>query len=157
MRRFLTVFFGLIILVAAGGWSAVHWHLVANPFHATSAASQSLTPHNTTLVTESQITSNLNSASHYIRFSVSVPVFTPALRQAGGHPSVAAGGGGTGSATLDAEIKTQLTILSRKTPYAELTSAHGLKTFRHKIQAIYETIFGPHHVGTVFLPSILTQ
>jgi flagellar FliL protein len=121
--------------------------VVSAPFNAKTAVS----------VTETGIQSNLAQTSHYINFDLEFQVSGPALTTAGGSAAAAAGGTGTGSTSLDAEIRNKLIALARSTPYSEFTSSGGLTVFKSQVSDILQSIFGPGTVQNIYFSNLLTQ
>ncbi len=114
-----------------------------------------LTAANSTLVTESKITSNLAGTGHFIALTLVFRVRNTALAQAGGQPNNVTGG--TGAPALDARIKADVTLLCRSTHYAQVQTPAGDAVFRRRLDQILVRIFGAHQVGQVYLPSFITQ
>ncbi len=108
-------------------------------------------------VSETGIQSNLSGNNHYVSFDLEFSVMPAALTSAGGTVAGAAGGSGTGSAQLDAEIRNQLIALARATPYSLFSTSGGLTVFKAEVSEILQSIFGPGSIGKIYFSNLLTQ
>ena len=160
MRRFLLIL-GILIALGGAGFGLVHFRIVSvawppRAIAATRPPRIVLTNSNSTLVTESNIVSNLAGTNHFIRLTVAFRVANHALSQAGGSPTNATSSG-TGSPSLDARIQWDINQLCRETSITQLQTPAGMLQFRRHISALLVHIFGADQVGAVYFPSLMTQ
>ena len=155
MKKLLLIVIALLVVGGGTAFALNHFHIVKLPKLSFAGSSPTtFTKGNSTLVTEAGITSNLQGTSHYIQMTVGFTVMDKALTKMGGKPG---SNSGSGDAALDDEIDTNIILLSRQTPYADVTSSGGIQHFRQELQVLLTQIFGKGQVGTVYLPSVLTQ
>lgn len=170
MRRLLL---GLIpVIVIGAGFAGGYAHLLplphavaerlpgylGRPAHDPPAPPPWDTPTAVT-VTMPAVESNLGVHGHFIQVVVSFAVTPAALKAAGATAPTSANSGtvGTSSVALNNRIEAMITTISRATSFSSLQTPAGVNHYRAAILAGLQHIFGPHQVGNVLFPTLLTQ
>ena len=156
MKKFLLVLLAVLVVGGGAAFTLNHYHIVRLSLAKLGSVKKpaTFTKSNSTLVSESGITSNLSGANQFIQMTVGFTVLDKTLVKMGGKPGTTTG---SGNPALDDEIDTDIILLCRQTSYADVTSAAGIQHFRQELKSLLTQIFGSGQVGTVYLPSLLTQ